>query len=120
VQYLSQAAALGDVLIVGLNSDASVSRLKGASRPINTLADRAQLLAALTAVSYVVPFGEDTPLSLISRIVPDVLVKGGDYRADDIVGADVVRRAGGRVQVLPFVAGKSTTGIIARAAEGKA
>lgn len=120
VQYLAQAAALGDALIVGLNSDASVSRLKGPSRPINALADRAQLLAALSAVSYVVPFGEDTPLSLISRIVPDVLVKGGDYRADDIVGADVVRKAGGRVQVLPFVAGKSTSGIIARAAEGKA
>ena len=120
VQYLTQAAALGDVLIIGLNGDASVSRLKGPSRPINTLADRAQLLSALSVVSYVVPFGEDTPLSLIGRIVPDVLVKGGDYRADDIVGADVVRKAGGRVQVLPFVAGKSTSGIIARAVEGKA
>jgi D-beta-D-heptose 7-phosphate kinase / D-beta-D-heptose 1-phosphate adenosyltransferase len=120
VQYLTQAAALGDVLVVGLNSDASVRRLKGAERPINTQADRALLLAALSAVSYVVPFAEDTPLALISQIEPHVLVKGGDYRAEDIVGGDVVRRAGGSVRVLPFVPGKSTTAMLERAMEAKA
>ena len=115
VQYLSRAANLGDVLIVGLNSDASVRRLKGERRPLNRESDRALLLAALSAVSYVVLFGEDTPLSLIRSIAPDVLVKGGDYVADQIVGADLVRAAGGSVEVLPFVAGHSTSALIERA-----
>jgi D-beta-D-heptose 7-phosphate kinase/D-beta-D-heptose 1-phosphate adenosyltransferase len=119
VQYLEQAASLGDALVVGLNSDDSVRRLKGPQRPINPEADRALLLAALASVSYVTSFGEDTPAELIAEITPDVLVKGGDYRPDDIVGADHVRSHGGSVQVLPFVEGRSTTRIIARAAEGK-
>jgi D-beta-D-heptose 7-phosphate kinase/D-beta-D-heptose 1-phosphate adenosyltransferase len=119
VDYLTRAASLGDALIVGLNSDESVRRIKGPQRPINNQQDRAQLLAAMSAVTYVVTFSEDTPASLIARILPDVLVKGGDYVADDIVGADVVRRAGGSVRVLQFVEGKSTTAIIERAAGAK-
>jgi D-beta-D-heptose 7-phosphate kinase/D-beta-D-heptose 1-phosphate adenosyltransferase len=110
VQYLEQAAALGDVLIVGLNSP---------KRPINPELDRAQLLAALSSVSYVTPFAEDTPRELIASLLPDVLVKGGDYRPDDIAGAAEVRAHGGEVRVLPFVEGRSTSRIIARAAEDK-
>jgi D-beta-D-heptose 7-phosphate kinase/D-beta-D-heptose 1-phosphate adenosyltransferase len=93
--------------------------LKGPTRPINALADRALLLAALSAVSYVVAFSDDTPRALIESIVPDVLVKGGDYEPEQIVGADVVRAAGGCVQVLPFVPGQSTSGVIARATGAK-
>jgi len=115
IQYLTGAAALGAVLIVGLNSDASVLRLKGEGRPINSQDDRAIILAALSVVTYVVLFSEDTPLSLIQSIVPDILVKGGDYDPHQIVGADVVRKAGGTVTVLPFVDGKSTTAMIDRA-----
>lgn len=117
VQYLEQAAALGDVLIVGLNSDESVRRLKGPKRPLNPEQDRAQLLAALSSVAYVTPFTEDTPRELIASILPDVLVKGGDYRPDDIAGATEVRAHGGEVRVLPFMEGRSTSRIIARAAE---
>ena len=115
VQYLEQAAALGDVLIVGLNSDDSVRRLKGPKRPLNPELDRAQLLAALSCVSYVTTFAEDTPRDLIASLGPDVLVKGGDYRPDDIAGATEVRARGGEVRVLPFVEGRSTSRIIARA-----
>lgn len=115
VQYLAAAAAMGDVLIVGLNSDDSVRRLKGEGRPLNSELDRAAVLAGLSAVSYVVLFSEDTPLGLIERIVPDVLVKGGDYEPDQIVGADVVRRAGGKVEVVPLVEGRSTTALVQRA-----
>jgi D-beta-D-heptose 7-phosphate kinase/D-beta-D-heptose 1-phosphate adenosyltransferase len=115
IQYLNQAARLGDALIVGLNSDASVQRLKGPTRPLNAERDRAFLLAALSAVSHVTIFDQDTPLELITQVVPDVLVKGGDYRAEDIVGGAVVREAGGRVVVLPFVEGQSTTSLIERA-----
>jgi D-beta-D-heptose 7-phosphate kinase/D-beta-D-heptose 1-phosphate adenosyltransferase len=120
VRYLAAAAALGDVLVVGLNTDASVRKLKGAGRPINGEQDRALLLAGLASVSFVVPFAEDTPIHLIEKLVPDVLVKGGDYRADDIVGADVVRRAGGKVEVLPFLEGRSTSAVIERIAKGGA
>jgi D-beta-D-heptose 7-phosphate kinase/D-beta-D-heptose 1-phosphate adenosyltransferase len=115
IQYLNQAARLGDALVVGLNSDASVKRLKGPTRPLNSERDRAFLLAALSAVGYVAIFDQDTPLELITQLVPDVLVKGGDWRAEDIVGGSVVRAAGGRVAVLPFVDGHSTTGLIERA-----
>ena len=115
VQYLAAAAAMGDVLIVGLNSDESVRRLKGEGRPLNHELDRATILAGLHAVSYVVLFEEDTPLALIERIVPDVLVKGGDYEPDQIVGADVVRRAGGNVEVVPLMEGRSTTALVQRA-----
>jgi len=114
IDYLNKAAALGDVLIIGLNDDDSVRRLKGDARPINPLHDRAVMLNALRAVDLVVPFAEDTPLQLITTLMPDVLVKGGDYRPDDIVGADVVRRAGGEVVVMPFIDGFSSTGLLQR------
>lgn len=112
VHYLAEARALGDCLIVGLNSDASVKRLKGETRPVNAEKDRAFLLAALSVVDYVVLFEEDTPLELIRQVVPDVLVKGGDYAINDIVGADVVMRNGGEVKVLQFVDGYSSTKVI--------
>lgn len=118
VSYLRQARAMGDILVVGLNSDSSVKRLKGDGRPMNPLADRAAVLLALEAVDYVIPFGEDTPSRLIEAVRPDVLVKGGDYKAEDIVGADFVKGYGGTVAVLPFVEGKSTTGIIRNLQEG--
>jgi len=112
--YLAEAAALGQRLIVGVNSDESVRRLKGDSRPIMPLAARMQLLAGLFYVDGVIAFDEDTPLELIKALRPDVLVKGGDYQVDDIVGAEEVRAWGGDVQVLPFVEGYSSTGIIER------
>ena len=114
VRYLEDAKALGDVLIVGLNEDDSISRLKGESRPINTLKDRAHMLMGLRAVDMVVSFGEDTPLSLIQTLLPDVLVKGGDYQPDDIVGAKEVRAHGGKVVVVPFLEGYSSTRLIQR------
>lgn len=118
VSYLQQARALGDRLIVAVNSDASVRQLKGENRPINGLHARQAVLAALVAVDWVVPFGEDTPERLICRICPDVLVKGGDYRPEDIVGGPCVTAAGGEVRVLPFVAGHSTTSMIANIRKG--
>lgn len=116
-RYLRRAAALGDVLLVGLNSDASVRRLKGAGRPVQGAADRAYLLASLSCVSYVTVFPEDTPARLIGEIIPHVLVKGGDWKGREIVGADVVRSHGGAVKTIRFLPGRSTTSIIARAAE---
>jgi rfaE bifunctional protein nucleotidyltransferase chain/domain len=116
--YLEAAKKLGDVLIVGVNSDNSVRRLKGTiggvERPVNSESDRAAVLSALRAVDYTCIFDEDTPFELISALLPDVLVKGGDYTPETIVGADVVRSRGGRVVVIPFVEGKSTTRIIER------
>ena len=114
--YLAQAAGLGKRLIVGVNSDASVKRLKGNDRPIMPLAARMQLLASLFFVDGVIAFEEDTPLDLIKALRPDVLAKGGDYTEADIVGAPEVRGWGGRVEILPFVEGQSTTGIIAQLA----
>ena len=114
VEYLAQAKALGDVLVVGLNSDASVQRLRGAGRPLVTEADRAAVLVALRSVDAVTLFDEDTPLELISTLLPDVLVKGGDYDLDGIVGREVVEEAGGEVRALPFVEGHSTTSILDR------
>ncbi len=114
VDYLSRARDLGDMLIVGLNSDASVKRLKGESRPISNEASRASVLAAFSFVDYVVVFEEDTPLKLIEAIRPDILVKGGDYNHDTIVGADFVERNGGRVEILSLVPGESTTNLINR------
>jgi rfaE bifunctional protein nucleotidyltransferase chain/domain len=113
--YLDAARALGDVLIVGLNADASVKRLKGPDRPINTESDRATVLVALRSVDHVVIFEQDTPLELITEIVPDVLVKGGDYTRQTIVGADVVEQHGGHVVTIPLVEGRSTTNVINRA-----
>jgi D-beta-D-heptose 7-phosphate kinase/D-beta-D-heptose 1-phosphate adenosyltransferase len=112
VAYLSQAKALGDILVLGLNSDASVRRLKGVSRPVNTQDNRALVLAGLSAVDYVCIFEEDTPYELISEVLPDILVKGGDWAPSDIVGSDIVLARGGKVLSLDFVEGLSTTGII--------
>ncbi|MEW6765591.1 MAG: bifunctional D-glycero-beta-D-manno-heptose-7-phosphate kinase/D-glycero-beta-D-manno-heptose 1-phosphate adenylyltransferase HldE [Pseudomonadota bacterium] len=112
VGYLEQARELGDRLVVAVNDDASVSRLKGPSRPVNPLAQRMAVLAGLRSVDWVVPFGEDTPERLICRVRPDVLVKGGDYRPEQIAGHDCVTAAGGEVRVLGFVEGCSTTAVI--------
>lgn len=112
VRYLNEAASLGDVLIVGLNSDSSVKRLKGEGRPINSQEDRAEVIKALRCVDYVVVFDDDTPYELISRIKPDVLVKGGDYKPYEVVGKDIVESNGGSVVIIPFVEGKSTTNIV--------
>lgn len=116
VEYLAHARALGDRLVVGLNDDASVRLLKGPSRPVNGEADRAVVLAALECVDGVTIFSEATPYDLIAALLPDVLVKGGDYTRETIVGADLVERAGGRVVVVPLVPGLSTTNILQRAA----
>ncbi len=112
IKYLQEAKSLGQKLIVGLNSDASVKRLKGNDRPVNTQECRGEVLAALEAVDLVVVFEEDTPIEIISKIVPDVLVKGGDWKIEDIVGSDVVLKNGGEVKSLSFVQGVSTTSII--------
>lgn len=112
IASLSQAAAEADILIVGLNSDASTMRLKGAGRPVNNGQSRALLLAGLLMVDAVVIFEEDTPLQLITAIKPEVLVKGGDYTIDQIVGAKEVAAAGGKVVINPIVEGFSTTAII--------
>lgn len=109
LQYLSEARSMGDCLVVGLNSDASVSRLKGQNRPIKTQAERALMLAALKFVDAVVVFEEDTPLSLINTIEPDLLVKGGDYQIENIVGARELILKGKNVAVLPFSEGYSTS-----------
>ena len=114
IDYLNKARDLGDVLIVGLNDDDSISRLKGDSRPITPLADRSILLNALKAVDLVVPFSEDTPLELIKTLLPDILIKGGDYSPETIVGAAEVREHGGHVSVITFVDGHSTTELIQR------
>jgi len=112
ITYLAQARQLGDLLVVGLNSDASVKRLKGPQRPVNSQDARALVLAALEVVDYVVFFEEDTPYNIITKVQPDILVKGGDYRLENIVGADVVRARGGQVLTIPFVEGFSTSSII--------
>lgn len=112
VQYLAQARQMGESLVVGLNSDASVLRLKGPTRPINSVAARSLVLAALEMVDYVVVFDEDTPYNLITKVKPDVLVKGGDYQIDHIVGGDFVKKNGGTVCTIPFVDGFSTTSIL--------
>lgn len=114
VRYLEQARALGDALVVAVNSDASVRELKGANRPLTTENDRAEILAALAAVDYVTIFAELSPRLLIVELLPDVLVKGGDYALDEIHGREEVEAAGGRVVSLPFVEGASTSAIIER------
>ena len=117
VTYLSRAKTLGDVLVVGLNSDESVARLKGPGRPLNPLADRAHVLAALSCVDLVAPFGEATPERLLEVVRPDVFVKGGDYTRAMLPEASLVERLGGRVELLPYVEDRSTTGIIERIRE---
>ena len=115
VEYLEQARALGDALIVAVNTDASVRRLnKGSSRPLNPEGDRARVLAALACVDRVVLFPEDTPLEIITELQPDILVKGGDYALQEIVGREAVLARGGEVKVIPLVPGYSTTALLAR------
>lgn len=115
VRYLQEARSLGDALVVGVNSDDSVKRLKGPTRPVQNESDRAEILAALAAVDFTVIFTEDTPEKLIQTVRPDILVKGGDWKIDQIVGAPFVMSYGGQVMSLQFVDGKSTTKIIEKA-----
>ncbi|HHJ52279.1 MAG TPA: D-glycero-beta-D-manno-heptose 1-phosphate adenylyltransferase [Caldithrix abyssi] len=112
VEYLEQARAVADFLFVGLNSDASVRRLKGRGRPLMSADDRAYILSRLRAVDAVCIFEQDTPLELIQMVRPDFLIKGGDYRVEDIVGRDFVESYGGQVHTIPLIPGRSTTGII--------
>jgi len=114
VFYLQKAKQQGDILVLGLNSDASVRRLKGEKRPVNSEEDRAIVISELKSIDFVVIFEEDTPQEIISIIVPDILVKGGDYKKEDVVGKEVVEKNGGDVVIIPFVDGKSTTNIINR------
>ena len=112
VRCLNEARKLGDILIVAVNSDASVKRLKGDTRPINALSDRMEVLAALACVDYIIPFEDDTPYELIADVQPDILVKGGDYRPEEVVGKDIVEAIGGQVIIIPYVRGKSTSIIL--------
>jgi rfaE bifunctional protein nucleotidyltransferase chain/domain len=112
VDYLAKARGLGDVLIVGVNTDASVQRLKGPNRPVVQEDDRAAVLAALGVVDYVCLFDEDTPYELIRAVVPDILVKGADWSVNDIVGKDIVEAAGGAVHTIEFLPNRSTSSII--------
>lgn len=114
VQYLQFARRQGDLLVVGLNADASVRRLKGETRPVNTLADRSTVLAGLSAVDFIIPFEEDTPAALIAAVQPDVLVKGEDYTGKEVVGTDIVESRGGKVVLAPLLQGRSTTATITR------
>jgi rfaE bifunctional protein nucleotidyltransferase chain/domain len=114
IDYLSRARDLGDVLIIGLNTDASVHRLKGEGRPLQDEKTRAMILASLRLVEAICLFDEDTPHDLISLVKPDVLVKGGDYTEDNIVGADIVKSNGGVVVTIPMTEGHSTSGLIER------
>ncbi len=116
IRYLERARALGDFLVVAINSDASVRRLKGPARPVVPAESRAEVLAALAAVDLVLIFGEPDPARVIRAVQPDVLVKGGDWPVDQIVGADVVRARGGLVRSLPYLEGFSTTAMIRRLA----
>jgi rfaE bifunctional protein nucleotidyltransferase chain/domain len=118
VEYLEAASQLGDVLVVGLNSDASVRQLKGPARPVLPQESRARILAALEFVEAVIIFDEDTPKKLIEALRPDVLVKGGDYTEDQIAGASFVRSYGGEVIILPYIPGYSTTSLIQKICAG--
>ncbi len=117
VQYLERAKKLGEILIVALNTDDSVRRLKGPSRPVNDLEDRAKVMAALESVDYVTWFSEDTPREIIVKLKPRIMVKGGDYKVSEMLGAKEIKAWGGHAKTLPFVAGKSTTAILKKAAE---
>jgi D-beta-D-heptose 7-phosphate kinase/D-beta-D-heptose 1-phosphate adenosyltransferase len=114
IECLRKAKSFGDVLVVGLNSDSSVRKIKGDKRPILPQGDRAEILASLEMVDYVVIFGQETPQKVIASLVPDVLAKGGDYKKDEIVGRDIVESSGGRVRRIRQVPGRSTKGIIAK------
>ena len=119
IKVLSKAASFADILIVGLNSDSSVKKLKGESRPVNAEQSRALILASLIMVDAVVIFNEETPLELIQQIKPDVLIKGGDYTIETMVGAEVVLNNGGSVEIIPIEEGFSTTGIIEKISNNK-
>ena len=112
VRYLAQAKSKGDILVVGLNSDASVRRLKGKTRPINSQKDRGEVLSALASVDFVVTFKDDTPLELIKYIRPDILVKGGDWKNRSIIGSDFVESYGGKTLTVPYLPERSTSAII--------
>lgn len=114
VEYLAKARMLGDILVVGLNTDASIRRIKGPQRPINTNVDRAAVLSALAAVDYVCFFGENTPERVIRTLVPDILVKGADWKVDSIVGKDIVEGHGGEVRTIRLTPGRSTSRMIDR------
>ena len=119
IDYLSKARELGDILLIGLNTDKSVSDIKGNTRPITDEVSRANILAALSFVDAVVYFGEETPYELIKFVQPDILVKGSDYAAEDIVGYDIVKAKGGEVKTLDFLPGYSTSAIEKRIKEGQ-
>ncbi len=112
IDYLSKAADLGDVLIIGLNTDESVKKLKGNNRPINDQIARASMLASLFYVDLIIPFSEPTPYKLIETIAPDILVKGGDYKEDEVVGNDIVKKNNGTIKIIDFLEGYSTTGLV--------
>jgi D-beta-D-heptose 7-phosphate kinase/D-beta-D-heptose 1-phosphate adenosyltransferase len=119
VEYLHEARRLGDALVVGVNTDASVHRLKGRDRPLVDERARAHVLAGLASVDAVTLFDEDTPRELVAALLPDVIVKGGDYRVQDVVGREEVERAGGRVQIVPLLDGYSTTSVVERIRGGR-
>lgn len=112
IEYLMQAADLGDILIVGLNSDISVKKIKGTNRPVQDQVTRSKILASMAFINYVTLFDEDTPYNLINIVQPDLLVKGGDYKPEDIAGFDIVTKKGGKIITIPLVKGHSTTGLI--------
>jgi len=112
ITYLKEARALGDILIIGLNSDSSIKKLKGKKRPLIPEHERAQILSALEYVSYVVLFSEETPYNLIKAIIPHILVKGGDYQNQKVVGEDIVKQNGGSLHLISFIPGKSTSTLI--------
>ena len=117
VRYLKEAKGYGDILIVAVNSDSSVKTIKGDKRPIVSQSERAEVVAALEMVDYVTMFDEDTPYNVIKKLQPDVLIKGGDWTIDRIVGRDIVEARGGKVIAIPFIKGASTTGIVERVLE---
>ena len=117
VEYLEKAKSKGDILIAAINSDDSVRRLKGRKRPIIKEEDRSRILAALESIDYVIIFGQDTPYGLIKELRPDVLIKGADWKKDNIVGLDLVKKYGGRVETVKLSPGRSTTGIIRKIIE---
>jgi rfaE bifunctional protein nucleotidyltransferase chain/domain len=112
VDYLSRGRRLGDILVVGLNSDSSVRKIKGKGRPINKESDRAKVLSSLYFVDYITIFNEATPENLIKKVRPDILVKGGDWKIKDIAGGDFITKNGGKVKTIPFIKGYSTTSLI--------
>ncbi len=118
VRYLKSAGKLGDKLVLGLNSDLSVRKLKGKNRPVVSQAERAELLAEFPFIDYIVVFGEETPYRVIKTVLPDVLVKGGDWAPEKIIGSDVVLANGGKVRSLPYVKGRSTTNVIKKILKG--